>query len=207
MMYSIDEHAADVHEFVTAVGLQQAAVVGMSLGGITAARYSIEHQPRALVVIDTGPASNRAGGRAIIDFMRQPAELDSVDDFIARSIAFNPRRDPRLLRRSLLHNLMQLPDGKWTWKYDRRHFGRIDETQQDEYRVALWEQVGKITCPVLVVRGAESQVFPADSAERFARMLPNGRLVEIARAGHTVQGDNPADLSAALLEFLQEELD
>jgi esterase len=206
MVYSIDEHARDVDAFVTTIGLRAPCVVGMSLGGMTAARYSIDHTPRALVVVDTGPASNRAGGRAIIDFMRQPAELDSVDEFVARSLAFNPRRDPRLLRRSLLNNLMQLPDGKWTWKYDRRHYGRLDEMQQDEYRRTLWERADRIACPVLVVRGGDSPVFPRDSAERFARMLPNGRMAEIAGAGHTVQGDNPADLSTELLKFLREAL-
>ena len=44
--------------------------------------------------------------------------LDSVDDFVERAMAFNPKRNPTLLRRSLLHNLRQLPNGKWTWKHD-----------------------------------------------------------------------------------------
>src|SRR5579871_405468 len=92
MDYSLEAHAGDVHAFMTALELSDAVVVGMSLGGGTAVRYSIEHTPRALVVIDTGPQTNRVGGRAIIDFMRAPAELDSVDDFIERSLKFNPRR-------------------------------------------------------------------------------------------------------------------
>jgi pimeloyl-ACP methyl ester carboxylesterase len=204
MDYSLEAHAGDVYAFITALELVNPVVVGMSLGGGTAVRYATEHLPRALVVIDTGPQTNRAGGRAIIDFMRAPAELDSIDEFIERSMAFNPRRDPRLLRRSLLHNLMRLPDGKWTWKYDRRHFGRIDEGAQDRARQTVWSRVESITCPVLLVRGAESPVLSRESADAFAARLPDVRQAEIAGAGHTVQGDNPGDLSEALVAFLRE---
>src|ERR671918_719277 len=49
------------------------------------------------------------------EFVRAPAELDSVEEFVERARAFNPARDPRLLRRSLLYNLRRLPGGKWTW--------------------------------------------------------------------------------------------
>jgi pimeloyl-ACP methyl ester carboxylesterase len=202
MDYSTDEHAADVHALVQTLALDRPVIVGMSMGGSAAVRYSIEHTPRALVVIDTGPVIDRKGGQPIIDFIRQPAELDSVDDFVERAMKFNPRRNPTLLRRSLLHNLVQLPDGKWTWKYDKRHWGRVPEQKQMEQRAALWKDIERITCPTQVVRGAESLVFPRESAESFAKRLPRGRWVEVPNAGHTVQGDNPSALAAAMIEFL-----
>jgi pimeloyl-ACP methyl ester carboxylesterase len=89
MDYSPDAHAADVDAFVRALELPAPVVIGMSLGGGTAVRYSVEHLPRALVVIDTGPQINREGGRQIIDFMRQPAELDyNPRDLSAALLAF-----------------------------------------------------------------------------------------------------------------------
>jgi len=54
------------------------------------------------------------------------------------------------------------------------------------------------------VRGAESDVFHDEDAERLARALPDGRWVKVERAGHTVQGDNPAGLLIALRKFLSE---
>lgn len=204
MDYTMEAQTEDVHAFISALGLDAPNVVGMSLGGAAAVRYSLEHLPRTLVVIDTGPQTNRDGGRAIVDFMRQPSELDSVDDFVIRSLAFNPRRDARLLRRSLQYNLMPLPDGKWTWKYDRRHYGRINQAAQAESRRQTWAEVERLTCPALLVRGADSPVFSSDSAEAFVKRLPRGRLVEIPGAGHTVQGDNPRDLSSALLTFFEQ---
>ena len=64
-----------------------------------------------------------------------------------------------------------------------------------------------MSCPTLVVRGAESDVFHDEDAERLAGALPDGRWVKVEGAGHTVQGDNPAGLLAALREFLAEVAD
>jgi len=66
----------------------------------------------------------------------------------------------------------------------------------------LADDLANVTCPALVVRGAESDVFHQDDAERLAKNFPDGRQVAVAQAGHTVQGDNPKDLVAALREFL-----
>jgi pimeloyl-ACP methyl ester carboxylesterase len=56
----------------------------------------------------------------------------------------------------------------------------------------------------LIVRGAQSDVFHDEDAERLAGRLSRGRWVKIERAGHTVQGDNPAGLLVSLREFLAE---
>jgi pimeloyl-ACP methyl ester carboxylesterase len=53
-----------------------------------------------------------------------------------------------------------------------------------------------------VVRGSESDVFHEEDAERLAKGFPDGRHITIPQAGHTVQGDNPKDLVAALRVFL-----
>ena len=52
------------------------------------------------------------------------------------------------------------------------------------------------------MRGAESDVFHQDDAERLAKNFPDGRQITIAQAGHTVQGDNPKELVTALRAFL-----
>jgi pimeloyl-ACP methyl ester carboxylesterase len=71
---------------------------------------------------------------------------------------------------------------------------------------ALRALVPDVTCPTLVLRGGESDVFLDEDAERFANALPDGRWVRIAGAGHTIQGDQPAALVHAIREFLAEAL-
>jgi esterase len=204
MDYSNSQHVEDVAAFVQALALDRPVIVGMSMGGGTAVRYAQEYQPRALVIVDTGPVIDHAGGKQIRDFITQADEVDSIEDFVDRAMKFNPRRNPLLLRRSLLHNVVELPDGKWMWKYDKRHYGRMPETKMLEQRDAIWRNVEGISSPTLVVRGAQSPVFPRASAEGLVSRLPNARFVEIPNSGHTVQGDNPKDFVAALRAFLEE---
>ena len=202
--YSIVAQREDVRGFVDKLGLDRFILAGMSMGAINALAFAIHHPEKLshLVIIDAGPEIRRPGSRRIRDFVNGGANPESLDEIIARALAFNPRRDPKILRRSLMHNLRQQTDGNWDWKYDRKRFQQMDRDAHTAERRALAAGLAKITVPTLVVRGAESDVFHKEDAERLAQRLPDGRYVTIPRAGHTVQGDNPKDLAGALREFL-----
>jgi pimeloyl-ACP methyl ester carboxylesterase len=175
------------------------------MGAINALAFAIHYPEKLshLVIIDAGPEIRRPGSRRIRDFVNGGANPESLDAIIERALAFNPRRDPQILRRSLMHNLRQQTDGNWVWKYDRRRFQQMGDQHAVERR-GLANGLAKVTCPTLVVRGAESDVFHQEDAERLAQRLPDGRYVTIPKAGHTVQGDNPKDLAEALRQFLGE---
>jgi pimeloyl-ACP methyl ester carboxylesterase len=98
------------------------------------------------------------------------------------------------------HGLKRLPDGELTWKYakglrDMMRAGRRDV-------VDLWEPLGRIPCPTLVVRGAESDILSPEVAKTMTERLPDGRLVEIPGAGHTVPADRPDDFVEHVRAFL-----
>jgi pimeloyl-ACP methyl ester carboxylesterase len=202
--YSISAQREDVKGFAEAVGLDRFVLVGMSLGAINGLAYAIAYPETlsALVLIDAGPNVRRPGSRRIRDFVNGGAEPETLEAIIERAMSFNPRRDPTILRRSLMHNLRQQTDGTWTWKYDRRRFQQMGNDQHAAERRGLADRLARVTCPTLVVRGGESDVFHDEDAERLAAGLPDGRWVKIPKAGHTVQGDNPKDLAAALRDFL-----
>jgi pimeloyl-ACP methyl ester carboxylesterase len=109
-----------------------------------------------------------------------------------------------LLRYSLRHNLRRLPDGAWTWKYDRRGLSADYVASIGKRLHGLHDLIEAVTCPVLVVRGAESDAFSDTDAARFAAALPHGRWVAVEDAGHSVQGDNPRGLVRVLTDFLAE---
>jgi pimeloyl-ACP methyl ester carboxylesterase len=158
-----------------------------------------------VVLVDIAAGVQHSAGAARIgEFTRgAPEELESLDEVIARARGFNPRRDPELLRRSLMHNLRPKPNGRLAWKYDRRFIAGPPSarfTELDQVEAAARE----VTCPVLVVRGAESDVVDEPAARNFTAMFPRARLATIPAAGHTVQGDNPRDLVGELRRFFAE---
>ena len=206
MDYSTESQVGDLDAFVEALGLERFVLVGMSLGGVNALAWAGRNSPRlaGLVLVDVGPEIRTDGVRKIAAFTSENAPLDSVDQFVEKALAFNPRRNRDLLRRSLLHNLRRMPDGRWMWKYDQRHRGKVDPGAQARRRDLLWSAVDGVECPTLVVRGAQSDVFHDEDAERLAGRLRDGRWVRVEGAGHTVQGDNPAGLLVPLSAFLDE---
>ncbi|MGH7039267.1 MAG: alpha/beta fold hydrolase, partial [Stellaceae bacterium] len=150
--YSIAAQREDIKGFCAQLGLDRPVLVGQSMGAINALAFAV-HYPEhlgALVMIDAGPEMRRAGSRRIREFVQDVAEASSLDAIIERALAFNPRRDPQILRRSLMHNLRQTSEGGWRWKYDRRRFQNLDGEARLAERRAIAEGLARIACPVLV---------------------------------------------------------
>jgi esterase len=202
--YSMGAQLADTTGFVDKLGLDKFILVGMSLGAINSLAFAINHPERLnnLVIIDAGPEMRPPGSSRIRDFVNGVADTVTIEAIIEKALEFNPRRDPKILRRSLMHALRQQPDGTWRWKYDRRRFQVLDQEKHRTERAALADGLSRITCPTLIVRGGESDVFAEEDGIRLAARLPDGKFVTVPKAGHTVQGDNPKDLVAELRRFL-----
>jgi len=201
--YRIESHASDVAALIEGLDLRRVVIVGMSLGGITGLHYALGNPDRvaAFVAVDIGPWVHAEGGAPIRQFMQEVASLDELEQFVDAAVRFNPRRDPRLLRRSLRNNLRTCPDGRLMWKTDLRRFGARTGGATDAL-AGLQRGIGDLRCPTLIVRGADSPILHEEHARRFAEAIPNGRWIAVEGAGHNVQGDQPAALVRALRDFL-----
>ena len=204
--YALAAHVRDVRGVIEQLGMRRPVLIGHSLGGLHAMTYAVDaaHELAGLVLVDVAPEVQQAGAQRIVNFGLNDLGSGSLEDFVGRALAFNPRRDPRLLRYSLQHNLRQLPDDNWTWKWDPRrntpeHYASIEHDLAQ-----LAGAASAITCPTLVVRGAESDVLSATQAADFAATLPNGSTAEVPAAGHNIQGDNPRGLTRVLTDFITE---
>ncbi len=200
--YTPEAHAGDVERLVEHLGWQKFVIVGMSMGCLNAMQYAATRTKTmaGFVAVDAGPYIERAGGAEIIDFVQENRTHRTIDEFVDAAVRFNPRRKPELLRHSLRHTVRRMADGSFAWRADRRHEVKLEDIER--WLESARDFLPRITCPTLVVKGAESKVFSTEGMLRFARELPDGRSVVIPDAGHTVQGDNPKALIAALEAFL-----
>lgn len=64
-----------------------------------------------------------------------------------------------------------------------------------------WEELERVQCPTLVVKGGASSC-PREELQEMARRLPHGEYAEVAGAGHTVAFDQPEGYRAVVEPFL-----
>ena len=204
--YSVQAYLSDLAEMIRHLGLHSVTIVGLSLGGTIAYSFAALYPGKVdrLVVVDTGPELNTRGRGRIQRFTSKLDILDSFDLFVARAMKYNPRRPEWQVRGSLRHSLRELPDGRWTWKYDPKlrdpKRSAPKRPQTPEGRWTLWKS---IKCPTLLIRGEQSDLLDRTVAERMIDTLPGSQFVEVAGSGHLVPGDKPLAFQASLLRFLE----
>jgi pimeloyl-ACP methyl ester carboxylesterase len=204
--YTVAAHREDLAHVIEELGLSRPVIVGHSLGGHAAMAYAVDHASEltGLVIVDTSPFPRHTPTLARIRaYAAGASEYASLDEAVEHARSFRPNTDPARLRHALLHSLRLLPDGRWTWKRDRRG---IDDKYIDDQIAdvrALIPRIADITCPTLVVRG-ERGVVSAEDARRFVTSLLSGRTVTIRAAGHNVHSDEPDALAQRIDEFLGE---
>ena len=198
---AVASHAHDVERALEQLVTRATPLVGMSLGGLTSLRVAHERPDLVsrLVMIDITPGVNAAKARHVTDFVNGPATFDDFDALLARTIEHNPTRSVSSLRRGILHNAVQRPDGTWMWRHQQHPAATLAAPEVGDQ----WEELGALRVPVTLVRamGATSMVDDEDVAE-FRRRQPIGAVVEVPDAGHSVQGDAPLALAAILSRAL-----
>ncbi len=196
------ENAQSVAVAVREVAPDAAAVVGMSLGGLTALALSADAPElvRKLALVDVTPGVNRDKASAIANFVNGPETFASFDEILERTMLFNPTRSESSLRRGILHNATARPDGTWSWRYDR-FLPEGDEVVVPDFG-SLWDAVDAVSVPFMLVRGADSPVVDDEDVAELRRRAPAVRVEVVEGAGHSIQGDQPLTLARLLADFV-----
>jgi pimeloyl-ACP methyl ester carboxylesterase len=199
--------ADDVATVVRELAGSARAVVGMSAGGLIAIALAARAPGlvRRLVLVDILPGPDPQMAKRITDFVDGPETFDSFEEILVRTVAFNPTRSKSSLRRGILHNAVQLEDGRWRWRHQRHHHPPADSSPEMARGAmeALWDDLAAVTVPVMLVRGmAEGSVINDEQEAELVRRLPQSRIDRVEGAGHSVQGDKPLELAQLIAEFV-----
>ena len=185
--YSEELTVGDMRALLGHVGVEEAIVGGLSLGGYASLGFSLAHPEmvRALVICDSGPGYRNAGARAAWNQRahERAAELE------ARGLDALGGRSREVREAAGLHRSAQ----------GLAHAARGMLAQRDSRVI---DGIPSITVPTLIIVGDQDQPFLAP-CEYMAKKIPGARLEVIAGAGHSSNLDQPAAFNRVLLEFLE----
>jgi pimeloyl-ACP methyl ester carboxylesterase len=197
-VYSLDAMQADIDEVIDALGLTAFNLMGHSMGGRNSFIWASRHPEtlRSLTIVDTGPETQRQGQDRIRNFRELPNNLDSFQEFADRIKEYTGRTDEQVLG-ALKYSIREMPDGKWSWKWDPETKNRTRSGADPNWTTEkLWECVEAVDCPSLVVRGSRSDIFAEETLAKMGQVMIDCTTQTIKDAGHLVQGDNPVDFIA-----------
>ena len=195
---SMEQFADDLAALLGALRISEPLVLcGLSMGGYVAFQFWRKYAARlrGLVLCDTRAASDSpeaaAGRREMAQRVLREGPAPLVDTMLPKLFAPDTReKHPEIVAALQRVMLGTNPQGIAAAAYGMAE--RPDVTPQ----------LGSITCPTLVIVGQADVISPPQEMRAIAQAIPRARLVEIAGAGHMAPLERPAEVSAALREFL-----
>ena len=191
---SINALADAVAGFMDAVDLEQAHLVGHSLGGAVALALALEHPDRvlSLTLIASAGLGKQINGRYIDGFI-SATRRNQLRPHLQSLFA-----DPALVTRQLVEDVLKMKriDGvtQALTTIARRCFADGEQT------VDFRDRLDKISVPLLVLWGAKDQIIPS----AHARDLPDSIHVEIfPDHAHMLPMEAAMQINRVIDEFVQ----
>ncbi|WP_374527382.1 alpha/beta fold hydrolase [Novosphingobium sp.] len=200
--YSIVTRANDLAA-VAEYGTRPLALVGASLGGITAmVAASRGLEPSAIVLVDIVPKMSQVGVSKIRGFMTaNPRGFASLEEAADAISAYYPERPRPKDLSGLNKNLRRGDDGRYHWHWDPRMMQ--DERGDPRHLLEMMDAADWTDrVPTLLVRGMKSDIVDDEGVEDLRRRVPKLEIADIRGAGHMVAGDKNDEFNAAVIEFL-----
>lgn len=190
--YRLADLAGDVLAVMDAAGIGEAAIAGVSLGGMIAMQLAQDHPRRAakLALVCTSATMDRAAWSQRVERVRAGGMAAIVDLAMSRFVSPGFVAARPEVAATVRRGLLAMPASGYAGCA-----AAIRDMQ-------LTERLGAITAPTLVVTGTLDTSTPLDPhGEALLRAIPRTRHVALA-AAHLAPLEAPAPLAEALIDFL-----
>jgi pimeloyl-ACP methyl ester carboxylesterase len=196
--FTLSDMVRDVVGVLDRLGIERAVWAGLSVGGMVSLRAALEVPDRvtAMILIDTDGGQELAWTRLKYAAMGAIARVGGMrllrGAIVERMFGATTRRtNPELVT-------------EWAERFVGIHVpSALRMLAAMASRNDLLPRLSSVHVPALVVVGKEDASLPPQRSMRLAEALPNATYVEVAGAGHLSALERPADVTAAMLDFLR----
>jgi pimeloyl-ACP methyl ester carboxylesterase len=210
--YDAPHYIADLKCLADALDLKGFSLIGTSMGGVISILFASTYPDRVdrLVLNDIGPEIDPAGIRRIGGYVgNSPSAFNNISEVVTYYRENYPpmaSMGEGILTEAVKWSVKPIAGGKLGWKMDPavRASMRPNAGTQPASGVqaaSLWLQYEGITAPILIVRGADSDILSRATARRMCESVRNARIIEVPGVGHAPSLLEPESLSATI-DFL-----
>ncbi len=184
--YGYPQYLADMNALIARLDVTGLDWIGTSMGGLIGMMLAAQPNTplRRLVINDVGPFIPKAALERIGDYVgRDPlfADLDAVEAHFRTVYAPFGALDDLQWRHLVAHGVVAA-EGGYRFAYDPGIAAPFKGDSLED--VDLWAVWDAIEIPVLVLRGAESDLLLAETAAEMATRGPKAKVIEIPGCGH-----------------------
>ncbi len=200
--YTPEDHAKDIESWAEALGHAKIHVVGHSTGGRNALVFAALFPERALtltIVDQTLTKDEESWKKYLKRYTEYPVPFpdeEALNHFLRKKFSRDERRFVYYKGQ-----FWKTDNGEWNWNFSPQAAWKTQKLGREK---EAYEWLGKVKCPVLFIKGGDSDYVSPEEAEKIKGLLPQGRLVVVEKAEHAVFRDNPEGFLKALGPFLRE---
>ena len=192
--YSIARYADDLVAILDALGVREAVVCGLSLGGYVVFELVRRHADRvkAVLLVDTKPDADAPDAKRERDKLAALVERECPEPLVSRLL-------PTLLGRHTQPEVAeQVREMARRWSVP----GLVGALRALRDRPDSTATLRQIRVPALVLVGSEDQIAPPAGAQEMAALIPNAQFQVVPAAGHLAPLEQPLVTSRLIADFL-----
>ena len=198
--YAYERFAADLHEVVEKLDLNDFVLIGHSMGGTIALTYAAAYPGRVsrLVIVDTTLQMTAERVATLREVGARQGSTSATQEEFVKRFRLRPAGTtaaPEILRHLAGNSGRQHADGNWRHKFDRNVYA----TRETVDGLRCWN---RISIPALLVKGELSERITPEVFAGVKARCPQIELAEVPASNHHVTLDNPAGFVRAVKAFL-----
>lgn len=198
--YSTEGLAADLEAILEDAGVDDAHIVGASLGGMIAQQYALDYDRAVSLAL----FCTTHGGEQALPIPDETVELMfSVPDGADERETIRHRMAPAIGEEFVENNpetVEQIID--WRLEQDA---GELARESQGAAGVNFDEsdRVHQLDVPTLILHGTDDRVLPVENSELLAEKIPNSRFETIEGGSHLFMIEDSEQVNSLLREFVE----
>ena len=195
--YSMDQMASDVFQLIRSLGITEAVLVGLSMGGYISFAFLKQYKStiKAMVLADTRATADPPANRERRYKAAEKAETEGV-------LAIFEDMVPMLLSRETIDNKPDLAAKVREIASLNSRAGVAAAQRAMAERPDSTGLLRGIAFPVLVIGGRDDGLTPPSELDKMARRIQGSKLVVIEKAGHLSNMEQPDHFNFSLKNFL-----